>query len=171
MDTTITTALANEARRQELRTKVATLAGQQTSNAALAQSLATQNSDLGQRLADARAQLAALEAGAGPGVTDDFGAYSTLEQAMRIERFAGKAAAVDFLKANPEAAEADTEAVYKTAALAARPADRKWLLQDPTALRQEYAYQLMALNMIPDVSWESWRAWIVATDRETILGL
>ncbi len=171
MDTTISTALANEARRQELRLKVAALSGQQAANASLASSLSVQASDLEQRLASAKAQLATLEQGAGPGITDDFGEYSTLEQAMRVERFAGKAACIDYVKANPTCAEADALAAYKTAALAARPADRQWLLIDPSSLRQEYSASLVKLGLIPDTTWASWAAWIVATDKATILGL
>jgi hypothetical protein len=75
------------------------------------------------------------------------------------------------MKANPTCAEADAEAAYRTAALAARPSDRQWLLIDPSSLRQEYTATLKALGMIPDTTWESWRAWIVATDKNTILGL
>lgn len=76
----------------------------------------------------------------------------------------------DYVKANPTCVEADAEVAYRTAALAARPADRQWLLVDPGSLRQEYSANLVKLGLIPDTSWASWAAWIVATDRDTILG-
>jgi hypothetical protein len=171
LDPIISTALANEARRQELRAKVAAFQGQVQATAMLSQSLANSNSDYTRQLVDARAQLAALEAGAGPGLTDDFGEYSSTDQAMRAERFAGKAASVDFVKANPTCTEDQVIPIYKAAALAARPPDRQWLLQDPVALRQEYAANLLKYGLIPDATWESWRAWIIATDRDVILGL
>ena len=169
--TDIQTALANEARLNAQRRLVASLEGQAASSAMLAQAVSNANSDANRQLADARTQLATLEAGGGPGVTDTFGEYSTLEQAMRAERFAGKAASIDFVKANPACSEADAEVAYRAAALAARPADRQWLLIDPASLRQEYTATLKAANMIPDTTWESWRAWIIATDKAVILGL
>ncbi|SRR6266568_4246561 len=169
--TDVQTALANEARRQELRAQVASLQGQAKATAMLAEALANTNADATKQLTDARAQLTSFEAGAGPGITDDFGAYSTLEQAMRAERFAGKAAVVDHVKANPTCSEADAELAYRTAALAARPSDRQWLLVAPASLRQEYSASLVKLGLISDTTWASWAAWIVATDRDTILGL
>jgi hypothetical protein len=90
---------------------------------------------------------------------------------MRIERFAGKEASVDYVKANPECTEVEVTAIYSEAALVARPANRQWLIQDPEALRQEYSANLVAAGYIPDTTWASWRAWILATPKAIILGL
>lgn len=170
MDTATATALANEARRQEARAKVASLQGASTAVAALAAAANAQSLSAMQDLVAARAELAALDS-TGPGLTDAFGEYSTLEQAMRLERFAGKGAVVDLVKAKPDTSEADATAAYTAAALAARPADRQWLLIDPAALRQEYSANLVAAGYIPVPTWEAWRAFIIATDKAVILGL
>ena len=74
MDSATANALANEARRQELRGRVARLQGEATSQASLATIISTTSSDTQRLLATATAELSALEAGAGPGVSDDFGA-------------------------------------------------------------------------------------------------
>jgi hypothetical protein len=164
-------AIADETRRQELRTSVAAGLGKQK----ILEQLATQIGDtkyaVKQALDADSARLAALEVALGPGLAASVGEYSTTDQAMRAERFAGKAAAVDHVKANPGATEAEATDAYRVAALAARPAGRQWILQDPLALRQEYTANLVAYGLIPDSTWESWRAWILATPRDVILGL
>lgn len=171
LDPSVADAFANEFRRGELQKKVASLTGQMDAIADVARTVSAASTAAERSLADARSRLLAFEQGAGPGTGSDVGAYSTTDQAMRTERFTGKAAAVDYVKANPAATEDAATAAYRTAALAARPSDRQWLIQDPLALRQEYAANLVAAGYIPDASWESWRAWLLATDREVILGL
>lgn len=163
--------IANEARKQAARIKVAQLEGQVNATSDFAAQASQFNSSASGQLSQARADLAQLEAGIGPGVTDSYGEYSSTDQALRIERFAGKAASVDFVKANPESTEEQAVEVYRTAALAARPADRQWLLQDPNTLRKEYTANLVKYGLIPDDTWESWRAWVLATPRDIILGL
>jgi hypothetical protein len=73
MDPAITTALANEARRNELRCKVNRIQGEVTTGANLASTISSSVGDASRRLDQAKAELAALESGAGPGLTDDFG--------------------------------------------------------------------------------------------------
>lgn len=171
MDAATAAILTNEARRQELRAKIALLKGQMQATSSLSTALTGMNGDAAQRLSSAQGELAALEQGAGPGVTGDFGPFSATDQALRAERFAGKAAWVDYVKANPACIEADALPAYTAAALKARPADRQWLLHDATALRQEYSASLVRAGLIPDTTWASWRAWILATPRDVILGL
>jgi hypothetical protein len=164
-------AVANESRRQALRTAVAAGKEKQKILSLLATLIGDQQFTAKQSLDADTSSLVALETSIGPGVDANVGEYSTTDQAMRAERFAGKAAAVDYVKANPTASEDAATSAYRTAALAIRPASRQWLLQDPLALRQEYTATLVAYGLIPDPSWESWRAWILATDRDVILGL
>jgi hypothetical protein len=73
MDVAITTALANEARRNELRCRVNQIQGEVTTGANLATIISSTVGDAQRRLDAAKASLAALESGAGPGLTDDFG--------------------------------------------------------------------------------------------------
>lgn len=73
LDTTTANILANEARRRELQQKVARLQGTLEHGASLATMISTTNGDTQRMLQQAQAELAALEAGAGPGITDDFG--------------------------------------------------------------------------------------------------
>jgi hypothetical protein len=113
-------------------------------------------------------ELAALEAGAGPGLTADFGAYSAIDQLLRVERFAGKGASVDYIKANPECTEADAVGAWRAGALAATGLDI--VIQDPGALGQVYRRNLRAAGLTQDEAWESQRAWIVATDKTVIMG-
>ena len=168
LDTTIQTALANEARRQAAQTKVASLQASVATQGSLAQILSSQNGDTIRQLQAAQAELAAILAGAGAGLTSDFGAYSSVDQLLRIERFAGKSASVDFIKTNPTCAEADAITAWTTAALAATglaalvvPAENYATL---------YRTRLKSAGSVPDTTWESQRAWIVATDKNTIMG-
>lgn len=73
MDTATQTALANEARRNELRCKVNQIQGEVNTGANLATIISSSVGDAQRRLDAAKASLAALESGAGPGLTDDFG--------------------------------------------------------------------------------------------------
>lgn len=178
MDSTTAVILANEARRQELKSRVAQYQGElsaidkaSVTLNAFAVNLTSQYTQKHTELSNAKDELALLESGAGPGLTEYFGEYSGTDKAMRTERFAGKAAAVEAVKANPECTEDEATAAYTVAALAARPAERQWLLQDPVALRKEYSANLKSFGYIPDETWESWRAWILATPTEVILGL
>lgn len=171
MDENTAKYLANEARKQIAKLNVATLKGRVDGIETFMRAMDTGRTAAYRDMLDAQEELARLELGNGPGITDDFGTYSSTDQALQNERFAGKAAAVEFIKANPTCTEQEACAAYIQAALDSRPAGRKWLLQAPDALRQEYSANLVAYGLIPDASWESWRAWILATPTEVILGL
>jgi uncharacterized phage infection (PIP) family protein YhgE len=170
-------AIANEARKNEQKQKIAQLKGQIVAMSSIMQSMQSVSSDAQQRLSSAQQELESLDTGAGQGITSDFGPYSTTDQAMQKEREAGKEALIDYIKANPTCTEVDAEAQWRTAALAVRPADRQWLLQDPEALRHEYTANLMHYtddsgvvhNYITDATWESFRAFIIATDKAVLL--
>lgn len=168
MDPLTATALANEARRQELRARVAKLQGNAETQASLATLISSTNGDTNRRLQTALVELAALESGAGPGLSADFGAYSSIDQALRVERFAGKSASVDYIKANPACGEAEAVAAWGEAGMAAT--GLSVLLQDPEALGQVYRSNLASMGLTADTSWESQRAWIVATAKSVIMG-
>lgn len=73
LDTNTMAILANEARRRELQQKVARLQGTLEHGATLATMISASNGDTQRMLTQAQGELAALESGAGPGITDDFG--------------------------------------------------------------------------------------------------
>lgn len=122
-------------------------------NAAQGQNAAT--------LADLQASLQAAQS--------VYGEYSATDQVLRTERFAGKAASIDYVKANPDCTEDDATEAWTTAALAAT--GRSKLFQDPGELGALYREQLVAAGLISEPTWEAQRAWIAATDKDAVMGL
>lgn len=98
-----------------------------------------------------------------------YGEYSATDQILRVERFAGKSASIDHVKANPNCNEQQATKAWTTAALAAT--GRKTLLQDPGELGALYREQLVAAGLITEPTWEAQRAWIAATDKDAVMGL
>lgn len=92
---------------------------------------------------------------------------STVDDLLRKERFAGKAASVDFIKANPACTEAEAEAAWSTAALLAtgRPA----LVVPVGNYASLYRENLLALGLVADLTHEAQRAWIIATPTAVIM--
>jgi hypothetical protein len=99
---------------------------------------------------------------------DSIGVYSSVDQLLRLERFAGKSASVDFIKGNPTCTEAEAEDSWTAAALAATglPA----LVVPVASYAALYRANLAKAGLTPDATWESQRAWIVATDKTVIMG-
>jgi hypothetical protein len=166
----IQVALANEARRQEKRLKIAALQGAMNATASAVQKLNSVNSDAQIMLGEAQAELAALEAGAGPGITADFGPKSVVTQLVESERFAAKDAVIAFVKANPECTEEDAAAQWDTAALASHP-EFPLVIQDARAMSKLYRSHLLAGGLITDDSWEAQRQWILTTSTDVIQAL
>ena len=98
-----------------------------------------------------------------------YGEYSAADHILRVERFAGKAASIDHVKANPNCKEQQATKAWTDAALAAT--GRKTLLQDPGELGALYREQLVAAGLIAEPTWEAQRAWIAATDKDAVMGL
>lgn len=96
-------------------------------------------------------------------------AVSVIDNAAYAERQAGKAAVITFVKANPGCAQADAVAAWNAGALAARPADRQWLLMNTEGLLQEYGANLHAAGLITDQTWPSIAGWIAATPAAIIM--
>jgi hypothetical protein len=106
-----------------------------------------------------------------PGLTDDFGQFSSVDQALRTERFAGKSAVIDYIKAFPNCTIEEAAAAYSEAALATRPEGQKVLLQNPQALFGFYASTAKTMAIIPDASWESFRAMVYNLAKEMLMGM
>lgn len=169
MDATVLNALANEARRQEARAKTSRLEGEVSALAIQAAALSSANGDAMRRLERARTELAGLEAGAGPGITGEFGQYSAIDQILRAERFAGKSASIDAIKANPTISLDSAEAAWTVAALEATGLEQ--LGVEPGFYGALYRQQLLSAGRIQEATWEAQRAWIVATDKDEIMGI
>lgn len=162
--------IANEARRQELRIAIAKLTGAMDVTASVQQRLATLNNDKAIERDEKLSELASLEAGAGPGIMADFGRKSAITQLIEAEREAAKSAAIDYVKANPECTEDAAGQAWDEAALAAHP-DFAQVIQHGTVMLALYRANMAKANMIPDTTWESQRAWVLATDKAEIMGM
>lgn len=163
-------AFANEARRQELRQKAAALRGAVDATASAIQRLNSVNSDTQISLAAALEELTALEAGAGPGITADYGPKSIITQLVESERFAAKSATIDFVKTNPECTEDEAAQAWNEAALASHPEFRH-VIQDGLVMSALYRANLVKGGKIPDTTWESHRAFILNTVKSTLESL
>lgn len=164
----IQTALANEARRLELKTKAATLKGSIDATGVAVARLSTLNADAMRQHESVLAELTVLEAGSGPGITADFGQKSTVTQFLEAERLAAKTACIAFVKANPECTEAEAADAWDQAAISAHPYIDV-AVQSGLAMGRLYAFNLAAAHMIPEATWENQRAWIITTPTEEIL--
>ncbi len=162
--------LTNEARKAEKRNQVQKLLGKVSVLSSQAALASTQINDANLELAAARDELAALEAGAGPGITDDFGYKSSVTQILESERAAAKSATVDFVKANPTCTEAEANAAWDDAALDSHP-DFEYVLQPGAIFAALYRKNLLQLTLIDTDTWEDQRDWMVATAKEVIMSL
>lgn len=169
--TDIQTALANEARRQELRQKLAGLRGGADATASLMQRIMSLNNDQQKQIQDTSNTLIAFEAGAAPGVTQDFGPKSTITQMIETERYAAKAAVVDFVKNNPTTAtEEQAVAAWNQAGLATHP-EFTQIIQDGYVMGALYRANLVSAGLIANNSWTAFRDWVSATPVASILAL
>lgn len=164
------TYIANQARREELRISIARLVGSIDATASASQRLNSLNSDAQMILAGKQTELAALEAGAGPGVTADFGPKSGITQMIETERFAAKDAVVDYVKANPECSEEDAAEQWKAAALASHPGF-PLVLQDGLVMSALYRSNLLKAGLIVEDTWAAHRQWILANAKAVIESL
>lgn len=169
-NTDIQMALANEARRSELRQKVASLRGGMDATASLLSRISSLNNDQQIQLTETLATLASFESGAGPGVTSDFGRKSTITQMVEAERFAAKAAVVDLVKLNPATTEDEAGVEWNRAGIETHP-DFPFILQDAKTFSALYRVNLMAAGIIEQNTWEAQRDWICATPKEEILAM
>ena len=101
--------------------------------------------------------------------SDEVGYYSSVDQLLRRERFAGKRASLEHVHANPEASEKEAIKAWETAALA--ETGLSVLLQDPAALGALYRANLLASGAVADTTWEAQRAWILGRTVDEAMGL
>ena len=101
--------------------------------------------------------------------SDEVGYYSSVDQLLRRERFAGKRASLEHVHANPEASEKEAIKAWETAALA--ETGLSVLLQDPAALGALYRSNLLASGAVADTTWEAQRAWILGRTVDEAMGL
>lgn len=101
--------------------------------------------------------------------SDEVGYYSSVDQLLRRERFAGKRASLEHVHANPEATEKEAIKAWETAALA--ETGLSVLLQDPAALGALYRANLLASGAVADTTWEAQRAWILGRTVDEAMGL
>lgn len=163
--------LTNEARRQDLRQGLAAAKREYEILSAQQDTARSSFVRAQQKYLAKVDEFNAFEASTGPGISTDFGPYSTTDQALQKERDAGKSAMIDYVKAHPTATEDDVVAQWSVAALASRPQLRQWLLHDPRTLRREYSANLYEMGYAPDQTWESFRAFVVATEKATLMTL
>ena len=116
----------------------------------------------------AQGERVAVEEELGTVITDGFGPYSSIDTMLRRERFAGKEASVDYIKANPECAEADAELAWEKAGKLATGFAS--LLVPAASYSMLYRLNLVAAGLIAEATYEAQRAWIVATPKETVMG-
>lgn len=160
--------LANEARKQELRIKLARLRGSMDATSSVMSRLSSLNNDAALQVSEAQEQLSAIELGAGPGITDSFGSKSTVTRLLETEREAAKSACVDFVKANPGCSEVEAANAWDVAALASHP-DVPCVLQPGMAMGTLYRLNLVAGNFISENTWEAQRAWVLSTPKDVIM--
>lgn len=165
----IQTALANEARRQELKFKISNLQGSANATAALQQRISALNADAARELIALQAELAALNAGAGSGITDDFGEKSSMTQLLENERRAGNSAVIDLIKSDQNATEDDATAAWEAAAAAVHQTPPDLPFQRGKYIGAAYRTRLAAAGVINADNWSEFSAWVYATDKETIL--
>ena len=101
--------------------------------------------------------------------SDEVGYYSSVDQLLRRERFAGKRASLEHVHANPEVSEKEAIKAWETAALA--ETGLSVLLQDPAALGALYRSNLKASGAVADTTWEAQRAWILGRTVDEAMGL
>lgn len=101
--------------------------------------------------------------------SDEVGYYSSVDQLLRRERFAGKRASLEHVHANPEASEKESIKAWEAAALAETGLSA--LLQDAAALGALYRANLLASGAVADTTWEAQRAWILARTVDEAMGL
>ena len=98
-----------------------------------------------------------------------YGQYSATDQMLRLERFAGKAASIAYVKGHPDCRESEAVAAWTDAGLQATGLQA--LLQEANVLGTLYRTQLLQAGLIQEDTWEAQRAWIIATDIDTAMSL
>lgn len=155
-------ALANEARRQELRQKIAALRGGLDATSSVMQRLASINNDQLLEMKRLNETLSAFEAGSAPGATDDFGSKSNTTQLLENERTAANAAVISLCKKEASCTEADAVKCWEEAAIKSHEGF-DLVLHDAVSLMNMYRVNLMAAGLISEDTWEAHRDWMASS--------
>lgn len=124
---------------------------------------------IGSMQADAAKGLQQAQAAIGGSTAPTVGVKSSVTTRAEEERTQGQGAAIDAIKANPQITAPEAEAAWRAGITI--PAGRTLPLHDPAALIEEYAANAMAAGAISDTTWESFRAFVVATDKTALMGM
>ena len=100
-------------------------------------------------------------------VAGNAGSYSSVDLMLQKERAAGKSAAIDYIKANPTCAEADAVNAWTPAAIAATGLPTP--IVPPANYLDLFTADLLAQGLIPDQTFGSLVAWVVATPKDAIM--
>jgi hypothetical protein len=162
----IQTVMANEARRRELQIKIAGLKGELNATSSLQKNISAVNADASIMLSDLQAQLDALNAGAGAGVTADFGEKTELTQQLEVERKAGAKAVIALIKTNEKTTE--DEAIEAWEAAAAKATGMELCAQRGRVISLTYRQRLAKEGAIASVDWSDFAEWISTTNIDEI---
>jgi hypothetical protein len=166
MSLDIQAALANEARRRELQIQIATTKGELNATSTLQRRISAVNADASIMLSDLQSQLDALNAGAGAGITANFGEKTELTQLLEVERKAGAKAVIALIKTNEKSTE--EEAIEAWEAAAAKATGMELCAQRGRVISLTYRQRLAKEGAIASVEWSDFAAWISTTNIDEI---
>jgi hypothetical protein len=162
------TILANEARKTEIRQKIARFRGVLETTSSVINKLSSVNDDTTISLNRAIDELAALEMGSGPGVTDTYGPKSKLTLLLDRERLAAKEAVYELVQKNPKCTEAEAVMAWDRAAISTHKDLFEYPLQSGSVFLRVYRTLLVKMAQIREDSWEAQRQWLAKTPRAKI---
>jgi hypothetical protein len=161
-------ALANESRARAVETKLATVRGNLEVIGSISRLLSLQSSDAQIRMEALLTESSGLRNAAGPGLTDDFGERSIIDNAASTERNEGVTATLTAIRNNPSITVEQAIAAYTSAAMATRPSDRQWLLMSPQSLLNEYIANLVTRGSITEPTFAAMVQWVLTTPSDKV---
>lgn len=170
MDAATKAALAAEVKRQAIEKKLVAAETAIMIMKELATQVSARFNSVTDQATALRGELSQLDAD-NTWLSQDIGEYSMIEQGMRAERFPAKEATILYIQSNPLCTEEKALEIYTAAALAARPADRQYLVINPASLLWEYRKNAKQVGILPDDTWETFRAFLLQATPEMLMGM
>jgi len=99
------------------------------------------------------------------------GVLSIIDTRSQTERAAGKAAAINFVKANPTCTEAQAIAAWTTGATSTFPPGCTMPVNNPAGLLEAYMNNAHAIGATPDTTWTSFVTLLINTPLATLLAM
>jgi len=99
------------------------------------------------------------------------GILSIIDTRSQTERAAGKAAAINFVKANPTCTEAQAIAAWTTGATSTFPPGCTMPVNNPAGLLEAYMNNAHAIGATPDTTWASFVTLLINTPLATLLAM